>query len=304
MFITALTVLAGWLALTGHISVGQLVTVVGLAQTLGPPLRALGVDAATMLSSANASGDRLCELRDSPAAWPVHPDDGARTTPGDGPVWLRVPVEEPDFCLDVPAGTHLGIVAPQQVCDALADAIDHGPKTLLNGVPASRLNPSQRRRLVLVAPRAPELFDDTARANIVLDRQTTVAKLNAVVDAAALDTVAKALPRGLETEVGEGGRHVSGGQRQRLALARALLHSPDGLVLIDPTTSIDAATTATIAERLQELRRGRTTVIATASPALLDRMDEVVMLDDDGHEVARAPHRELLTRENYRGMLS
>ncbi|MDU1587709.1 MAG: ABC transporter ATP-binding protein, partial [Cutibacterium avidum] len=304
VFITALTVLAGWLALTGHISVGQLVTVVGLAQTLGPPLRALGVDAATMLSSANASGDRLCELRDSPAAWPVHPDDGARTTPGDGPVWLRVPVEEPDFCLDVPAGTHLGIVAPQQVCDALADAIDHGPKTLLNGVPASRLNPSQRRRLVLVAPRAPELFDDTARANIVLDRQTTVAKLNAVVDAAALDTVAKALPRGLETEVGEGGRHVSGGQRQRLALARALLHSPDGLVLIDPTTSIDAATTATIAERLQELRRGRTTVIATTSPALLDCMDEVVMLDGDGHEVARAPHRELLTREDYRGMLS
>ena len=92
VFITALTVLAGWLALTGHISVGQLVTVVGLAQTLGPPLRALGVDTATMLSSANASGDRLCELRDSPAAWPVHPDDGARTTPGDGPVWLRVSV--------------------------------------------------------------------------------------------------------------------------------------------------------------------------------------------------------------------
>ena len=304
VFITALTVLAGWLTLKGHISVGQLVTVVGLAQTLGPPLRALGVDTATILSSANASGDRFCELRDSPAAWPVHPDDGARTTPGDGPVWLRVPVEEPDFCLDVPAGTHLGIGAPQRVCDALADAIDHGPKTLLNGVPASRLNPSQRRRLVLVAPRTPELFDDTARANIVLNRQTTVAKLDAVVDAAALDTVAKALPRGLETEVGEGGRQVSGGQRQRLALARALLHSPDGLVLIDPTTSIDAVTTATIAERLQELRRGRTTVIATASPALLDCMDEVVMLDDDGHEVARAPHRELLTREDYRGMLS
>ncbi|ERF57666.1 ABC transporter, partial [Cutibacterium avidum TM16] len=65
-----------------------------------------------------------------------------------------------------------------------------------------------------------------------------------------------------------------------------------------------AATTATIAERLQELRRGRTTVIATTSPALLDCMDEVVMLDGDGHEVARAPHRELLTREDYRGMLS
>lgn len=304
VFITALTVLAGWLTLKGHISIGDLVTVVGLAQTLGPPLRALGVDTATMLASANASGDRFCELRDSPAAWQVHPDDGARTTPGDGPVSLRVVVEEPEFCLDIPAGTHLGIVAPQHVCDALAEAIEHGPQTLFNGVPGSNLNPSQRRRLVLVAPRRPELFDDSARANIVLDRQTTVAKLNAVIDAAALDTVAKVLPRGLETEVGEGGRHVSGGQRQRLALARALLHSPDGLVLIDPTTSIDAVTTATIAQRLQELRQGRTTVVATTSPALLDRMDEVVTLDDEGREVARAPHRELLARADYREMLS
>ncbi|MDO4412618.1 ABC transporter ATP-binding protein [Cutibacterium sp.] len=304
VFITVLTVLSGWLTLKNLISVGQLVTVVGLAQTLGPPLRALGVDTATMLANANASGDRFCELLNSPAAWPVHPDDGTRTTPGDGAVSLQVPVEKPEFCLNIPAGIHLGIVAPQQVCDALADAIDHGPQTLFNGVSASHLNPSQRRRLVLVAPRFPELFDDTARANIVLDRQATVTRFNAVVDAAAVDTVATVLPRGLETEVGEGGRHVSGGQRQRLALARALLHSPDGLVLIDPTTSVDAVTTATIAQRLQELRRGRTTVIATTSPALLDCMDEVVMLDDDGHEVARATHRELLARQDYQAMLS
>ncbi|WP_447382021.1 hypothetical protein, partial [Streptococcus pneumoniae] len=92
-----------------------------------------------------------------------------------------------DFQLDVAGGTHVGVMAPQSVCEALAEAIDHGSETVLNGVPASRLNPAQRRRLVLVAPRSPELFDDTARANIVLDSQTTVARLNAVVDAAALD---------------------------------------------------------------------------------------------------------------------
>jgi len=217
-------------------------------------------------------------------------------------VELHIPVK--DFQLDVAGGTHLGVVAPQQICDALAEAINHDPRTLLNGVPTSKLNPAQRRRLVLVAPRSPELFDDTARANIVLDSQTTVARLNAVVDAAALDTVAAVLPRGLETNVGEGGRHVSGGQRQRLALARALLHSPDGLVLIDPTTSIDAVTTATIAEKMQRLRAGRTTIIATTSPALLDQMDEVVLLDAVGRQIARAPHRELLARDDYRKMLS
>jgi len=337
VFITVLTVLAGWLTLDGRISVGSLVTVVGLAQTLGPPLRALGVDTATMLANAHASGDRFCELHDSPAAWQVHPDDEHPTCPdgssridespggqgGEGPrshpthpgdtysddhpgrtpVHLHVQVEDPSLQLDVPPGAHLGIVAPQQVCDALAQAIVHGSHTLLNGVPASQLSPARKRALVLVAPRSPELFDDTVQANIMLG-STRDDMLDAVVRAAALDTTIAELPHGLQTGVGEGGRHVSGGQRQRLALARALIHAPDGLVLIDPTTSIDAATTAAIAERMGELRAGRTTLIATTSPALLDRMDEVVLFDDDGHLVARAPHRELLGHDGYREMLS
>ncbi len=337
VFITVLTVLAGWLTLDGRISVGSLVTVVGLAQTLGPPLRALGVDTATMLANAHASGDRFCELHDSPAAWQVHPDDEHPTCPdgssridespggqgGEGPrshpthpgdtysddhpgrtpVHLHVQVEDPSLQLDVPPGAHLGIVAPQQVCDALAQAIVHGSHTLLNGVPASQLSPARKRALVLVAPRSPELFDDTVQANIMLG-STRDDMLDAVVRAAALDTTIAELPHGLQTGVGEGGRHVSGGQRQRLALARALIHAPDGLVLIDPTTSIDAATTAAIAERMGKLRAGRTTLIATTSPALLDRMDEVVLFDDDGHLVARAPHRELLGHDGYREMLS
>lgn len=340
VFITVLTVLAGWLTLDGRISVGSLVTVVGLAQTLGPPLRALGVDTATMLANAHASGDRFCELHDSPAAWQVHPDDEHPTStdrpdgssridespggqggegprshptypdctcsgdrPGRTPVHLHVQVEDPSLQLDVPPGAHLGIVAPQQVCDALAQAIVHGSHTLLNGVPASQLGPARKRALVLVAPRSPELFDDTVQANIMLG-STRDDMLDAVVRAAALDTTIAELPHGLQTGVGEGGRHVSGGQRQRLALARALIHAPDGLVLIDPTTSIDAATTAAIAERMGELRAGRTTLIATTSPALLDRMDEVVLFDDAGHLVARAPHRELLGHDGYREMLS
>ena len=338
VFITVLTVLAGWLTLDGRISVGGLVTVVGLAQTLGPPLRALGVDTATMLANAHASGDRFCELHDSPAAWQVPPDDSERSAPAgrpdgnsrinsgespDGfpdanptgspthsdshplhtPVHLHVQVEDPSLQLDVPPGAHLGIVAPQQVCDALAQDIVHGSHTLLNGVPASQLSPARKRALVLVAPRSPELFDDTVQANIMLG-STRDDMLDAVVRAAALDTTIAELPHGLQTGVVEGGRHVSGVQRQRLALARALIHAPDGLVLIDPTTSIDAATTAAIAERMGELRAGRTTLIATTSPALLDRMDEVVLFDDDGHLVARAPHRELLGHDGYREMLS
>src|SRR6478736_3172115 len=78
----------------------------------------------------------------------------------------------------------------------------------------------------------------------------------------------------------ERGRALSGGQRQRVALARALLRDPEVLVLIEPTSAVDAHTEARIAERLVAHRVGRTTVLVTASPLLLDRADTVVLVED------------------------
>ena len=80
---------------------------------------------------------------------------------------------------------------------------------------------------------------------------------------------------GLDTEVEERGRSFSGGQRQRLVLTRALVAEPDILVLVEPTSAVDAHTEARIAERLRRHRAGRTTVVTTASPLMLDQADEV-----------------------------
>jgi ABC-type bacteriocin/lantibiotic exporter with double-glycine peptidase domain len=82
-------------------------------------------------------------------------------------------------------------------------------------------------------------------------------------------------------------------------LARALLLDPEVLVLVEPTSAVDAHTEAAIAERLVRHRRGRTTVVMTASPLILHHAEEVSLLVD-GREVARGSHRDLLTLPAYR----
>ncbi len=109
-------------------------------------------------------------------------------------------------------------------------------------------------------------------------------------DAAAEDVYA-GLPGGWQGRIDELGRGLSGGQRQRVVLARALLLDPEVLVLVEPTSAVDAHTEARIAERLAEYRRGRTTVAITASPLLLHYADEVALLEDGKRGRPRHPRR-------------
>ena len=95
------------------------------------------------------------------------------------------------------------------------------------------------------------------------------------------------------TRITERGRSLSGGQRQRLALARSLVVDPPVLVLDEPTSAVDAHTEARIADGLRAIRAGRTTVVFTSSPLLLDRADRVVFVED-GRAAAVGTHRELL----------
>jgi ABC-type multidrug transport system fused ATPase/permease subunit len=112
--------------------------------------------------------------------------------------------------------------------------------------------------------------------------------------------VLDALPLGLDTPVDERGRSFSGGQRQRLVLARALLSDAEVLVLVEPTSAVDAHTEARIARRLRDARAGRTTVVFTTSPLMLDRADRVVLIED-GRVAAEGLHRDLLrTSPEYR----
>jgi ABC-type multidrug transport system fused ATPase/permease subunit len=93
----------------------------------------------------------------------------------------------------------------------------------------------------------------------------------------------------------ERGRGLSGGQRQRLVLARAVAADPEVLVLVEPTSAVDAHTEARIAERLPRARQGRTTVVMTASPLLLHHADEVALVSE-GRVAAVGTHDDLVAR--------
>lgn len=151
-----------------------------------------------------------------------------------------------------------------------------------------------------MSPADPRLFSGPLRRE--LGGVDDDALLEALEVADARDALA-AVEGGIDGELEERGRSLSGGQRQRLALARALLRDPEVLVLVEPTSAVDAHTEARIAGRLAAHRKGRTTVVVTASPLLLDHADVVHLLAAD-RVVATGTHRELAqTHPEYRAVV-
>lgn len=105
--------------------------------------------------------------------------------------------------------------------------------------------------------------------------------------------VVSSLQGGLDGELAEKGRNLSGGQRQRVALARAVHSEAPVLVLVEPTSAVDSHTEARIAQRLAQERRGRTTVVVSASTLVLEHCDEVVLVSPEGTEITRGTHDSL-----------
>jgi ABC-type multidrug transport system fused ATPase/permease subunit len=120
--------------------------------------------------------------------------------------------------------------------------------------------------------------------------------------AAAARDIIEALPEQLETSVAAGGREFSGGQQQRLRLVRALMADPEVLILLDPTSAVDANTEALMATGIARLRRDRATVVFTTSILLLGQADHVALVID-GAVAAEGSHGTLMTDERYRSLV-
>ena len=149
------------------------------------------------------------------------------------------------------------------------------------------------RRRIVVSEQDPVLFSGDLRRQLDPWARADDETILEALEVANAHDVLDALPEGLDAEVDERARSFSGGQRQRLALARALLADAETLVLVEPTSAVDAHTEARIARSLRSARTGRTTVIATTSPLVLDQADRVVLVED-GVVSAVGTHRELL----------
>ena len=318
LFVVVLTWLGARAALTGRISAGQLVTLYGYAAFLVMPL-STATEALGKWVRARVAATRLVGVL---AVRPAHAADPAPATPT--PRWPAAArdthLHDPASGLRLERGLLTALVSPTpdeaaalayrlarldtDLPDRLlpAAAPPGRPRlpALLDGVPADAMPVAELRRRLLVNEAEPRLFTGTLRAGVDPFGRHPDRALRAALRVADAHDVLEALPDGLDSRVEERGRSFSGGQRQRLALARALLLDPEVLVLVEPTSAVDAHTEARIADRLLAARRGRTTLLTTASPLLLDRADRVVFLVD-GRVVAEGRHRRLLhTVPGYR----
>ena len=163
----------------------------------------------------------------------------------------------------------------------------------VGGVDLGAIRLEEVRRHVLVSDTAPQVFAGTLRDAVDPLGRLTRSEAELALHTAAAEDVFDAMPGGWQGELDERGRGLSGGQRQRLVLMRALAADPDVLVLVEPTSAVDAHTEARIAERLAPHRDGRTTIVMTASPLLLHHADDVVLLED-GKATTRGRHVDLL----------
>jgi thiol reductant ABC exporter CydC subunit len=284
-----------------------LVVVVLLPLALAEVLGALPA-AGRQLARGTTSTARVLDVLDRPD--PVHEPRRPRLLP-DPPYRLRVEdlavrwtPTGPDVVtgvdLDLLPGHRVALVGPSgsgktTVAMALLRLLDPSSgRITLGGVDTADLAGDDVRRVVGLLAQDAYVFDSTVLENVRLARpDATIEEIRAALAGARLLGWVDTLPDGLDTWVGQHGARMSGGERQRLALARTLLADPPVLLLDEPTEHLDARTADELTRDLLDATHGRSVLLVTHRLAGLEEMDEVVVLDR-GRVAARGTHAELV----------
>ena len=327
IFVVAIGVIAAFLAFQGAITVGQLITVVGVVQVVMGPMEALAVNVGAVWARAGASSKRVLSLLQAPYAREARTggqvtdslgEQGQSQTqsqsqslsqPQPGSLHQSPPLP-PALVVAGLAGEHLrGLafsVERGEIVGVVAEAHDAAELVSLlggrihpsrgsikvNGLPLDEVDADRLHELVTAAPHAAHTVPGTVAANVIGIGSGSRSPEDALT-AAAFEDVLEQLPQGVRTPLGGAGRTLSGGQRQRLALARALAAPAPVLVLHEPTGSIDAVTEQHIGERMRSATATRATVVVCSNPQLLVRADRVLVLRG-GALAAEGTHDELL----------
>jgi ABC-type multidrug transport system fused ATPase/permease subunit len=292
IFVLIVVWLGARFAVEGEITAGQLVAFYGYTAFLVIPLRTATemVDRATR---AHIGARKLIRILT------VEPDQSEPALPQSLPA-QPARLVDPDSGVAIEPGRLTVVVSARpEESAALADRLGrfgpHASSTRLDGTRLADVPLAQLRERIVVSETDPRLFTGTLREELDPWGEHDDVRILEAIGVASAEDVLEALPGGLDNQVEERGRAFSGGQRQRLALTRALLTDAETLVLVEPTSAVDAHTEARIAGRLAAARAGRTTVVMSASPLILDQADHVVFLED-GKAVASGAHRDLLAR--------
>lgn len=284
--IAVTAVLVGFRLLWGEIAFIDGLTVLLLAPLFYAPLRTLGIERHARME-ALAAADRLASFLARPVSKRVGNEafvagdavtvrfDTVSASYGDG----RLALDGVSF--DIRAGEQVAIVGESgsgksTILSLIAGFLEPTAGTILiDGRPLASLDLDDLRRRIAFLPQRAFLFDTTIAENVAMGRAGDVA---AALRAARADDFVAGLPNGVESRLGEGGAGLSGGEAQRLMLARALF-APAPLVLMDePTAHLDAATEAAVGEAIATLSAGRTRLTIAHRLRTVEAADRVLVL--------------------------
>jgi ABC-type multidrug transport system fused ATPase/permease subunit len=297
LLLVGVVALAAERVLGKQLSVGQMVAFYGYATYLLSPIArmTIAVNKAMQAHVAAANVTRLLRMEPD-----IGPGPSSVAMPGPGAL------ADPVSGLLVPASGFMAVVCTAgdavTLSDRLGRYVDSG--ATYDGQSLGALPLGGVRKAILVGTGDAHLFAGLLRAELdPADRLDGADDLLwAAIDAAAARDIIEALPDQLETSVAAGGREFSGGQQQRLRAVRALMADPEVLILLDPTSAVDAHTESTMAAGIARLREGRTTLVFTTSILLLNQADHVALVID-GTVAAEGSHESLMGDARYRSLV-
>lgn len=307
--LVGMVIAAGFLVARGPMGPGDITAVILIMVNLYAPLNILGFayreikQTSIDMEKMFAMLDETPDIADAADARPLSPGGG------------EVVFDDVSFAHDgrdrglehvrftAPAGKTTAIVGPSgagksTVLKLLFRFYDPSfGQVRIDGQDLKTVTQTSLRQALGLVPQDVVLFNDTIRYNISYSRpDATQAELEDAARRAQLLHFIESLPQGWDTRVGERGLKLSGGEKQRVGIARVVLKNPAILILDEATSSLDSGTEAEVQEALEEAARGRTTIVVAHRLSTIAGADQIVVLDE-GRVVERGAHAELIARD-------
>ncbi len=302
----AVALVGAWKAVNGEMQVGDIAALTLMLMQVYQPLNILGW-AYREIKQASVDLERLFqtlrlepEIADAPTAKPLVVKGGAVRFDGvsfahDG---RSRSVDQVSF--DIPRGAYVGLAGPSGAGKSTLLRLlfrfydpDQG-RVLIDGQDITQVTQESLRRNLGLVPQEVVLFNTTLRQNILYGRpEADDTALWDAVERARLKDFIEQLPDGLDTRVGERGLKLSGGEKQRVGVARAILKDPPILILDEATSALDSQTEAEVQDALAEAARGRTTIAVAHRLSTIAKAD-IILVMEDGKLTEVGPHTQLL----------
>jgi len=302
----AVAILAGYGAINGTMRVGDVTAVILMLINIYRPLNILGwawreikqssVDIEKLFSFM----DRKSEVLDAPNAKPFMPKTGEIRFEHVGFSHAGRASGLDDVTFSAPGGAFIGVVGPSgagksTILKLLFRFYDPASgRILIDGQDVKSVTQESLRNALGLVPQEVVLFNDTLRFNLSYAKpDASDAEILTAATSAQLSDFIQSLPEGLDTRVGERGLKLSGGEKQRVGIARAILRNPPILILDEATSSLDSGTEDDVQVALKKAAEGRTTIAVAHRLSTVAGADLIIVLDD-GEIVERGRHNELI----------